>query len=160
MSDFDAFIDRVLSAEGGLVDDPRDPGGLTKFGISKRAYPSVDIRNLTREAAIAIYRADFWSRVQGDKLPRAIAFQALDAAVNHGIGNAVRWLQRAAKVADDGVIGPMTLAAIGRADPADLVLLFNAERLAFYTKLTTFDAFGRGWINRVAANLKFAAEDN
>lgn len=157
---FDAFIDRVLSHEGGLVDDPRDPGGLTKYGIAKRSYPHLDIRSLTRAQAIDIYRRDFWDRVQGDKLPKQFAFQALDAAVNHGIGNAVRWMQRAAGVADDGVIGPLTLAAISRADPADLVLLFNAERLAFYTKLTTFDAFGRGWVNRVAGNLRHAAGDN
>lgn len=160
MSAFDGFIGRVLSHEGGYVNDPRDPGGETKFGIAKRSYPSVDIKGLTRDAAIEIYRRDFWARVQGDKLPRAVAFQALDAAVNHGIGNAVRWLQRAAGVADDGVIGPMTLAALGRAEPADLVLRFNAERLRFYAKLKTFDTFGRGWINRVAGNLDFAAEDN
>lgn len=157
---FDAFIDRVLSHEGGYVNDPRDPGGETNFGIAKRSYPSVDIKGLTRDAAIAIYRRDFWSRVQGDKLPRAFAFQALDAAVNHGIGNAVRWMQRAAGVADDGIIGPLTLAAVGRADPADLVLKFNAERLRFYAKLSTFDAFGRGWVNRVAGNLDYAAGDN
>lgn len=157
---FDAFIDRVLTHEGGYVNDARDPGGETKFGIAKRSYPNIDIKALTREQAISIYRRDFWDRVQGDKLPRAFAFQVLDAAVNHGIGNAVRWMQRAAGVADDGVIGPMTLAAVSRADPADLVLLFNAERLAFYTKLSTFDAFGRGWINRVAGNLRHAAGDN
>jgi lysozyme family protein len=160
MSAFDDFIGRVLSSEGGYVNDLQDPGGETKFGISKRSYPHIDIRNLSRESAVAIYRHDFWDRVQGDKLPRAFAFQALDAAVNHGIGNAVRWMQRAAGVADDGVVGPLTLAAVGRADPADLVLLFNAERLAFYTKLSTFDVFGRGWINRVAGNLRHAAGDN
>jgi lysozyme family protein len=157
---FDAFIDRVLSHEGGYVNDPRDPGGETKFGIAKRSYPAVDIRNLTRADAIAIYERDFWRRVQGDKLPRAFAFQALDAAVNHGIGNAVRWMQRAAGAADDGVIGPLTLAAVNRANPADLVLRFNAERLRFYAKLSTFDAFGRGWVNRVAGNLDYAAGDN
>lgn len=160
MSAFDDFIGRVLSHEGGYVCDPRDPGGETRFGIAKRSYPHVDVKGLTRDQAIAIYRRDFWDRVQGDKLPRAFAFQALDAAVNHGIGNAVRWMQRAAGVADDGVIGPMTLAAVGRTDPADLVLHFNAERLRFYAKLSTFDAFGRGWINRVAGNLDFAAGDN
>jgi len=160
MSAFDTFIARVLTHEGGYVNDPRDPGGETKFGIAKRSYPAVDIKGLTREAAIEIYRRDFWNRVQGDKLPRNFAFQALDAAVNHGIGNAVRWMQRAAGVADDGIVGPVTLAAVGRADPADLVLHFNAERLRFYAKLGAFDAFGRGWVRRVADNLAFAAEDN
>lgn len=160
MTMFLDLIDRVLSHEGGYVNNPRDPGGETKFGISKRSYPAVDIKALTRPQAIAIYERDFWQRVQGDKLPRPFVFQALDAAVNHGIGNAVRWMQRAAGVADDGYIGPMTLAAVGRAEPADLVLLFNAERLEFYAKLGTFDVFGRGWINRTAGNLRHAAQDN
>ena len=160
MNTFDDYINRVLSHEGGYINNPDDPGGETKFGIAKRSYPNVDIKNLTREGAIEIYRRDFWQRVQGDLLPRQFAFQAIDAAVNHGIGNAVRWMQRAAGVADDGFIGPMTIAAIKRADPADLVLNFNAERLEFYAKLTTFDAFGRGWTRRVAGNLRFAAQDN
>ncbi len=160
MSTFLALIDRVLSHEGGYVNNPRDPGGETKYGIAKRSYPGVDIKALTRQDAIAIYERDFWRRVQGDKLPRPFAFQALDAAVNHGIGNAVRWMQRAAGVADDGVIGPVTLAAVARQEPADLVLNFNAERLEFYAKLQTFDHFGRGWTRRVAANLRYAAQDN
>jgi lysozyme family protein len=157
---FEILIDRVLSNEGGYVNNPADPGGETRFGIAKRSYPSVDIKNLTREAAIEIYRTDFWGRVQGEKLPPSFAFQALDAAVNHGIGNSVRWMQRAAGVADDGNIGPMTLAAIDRSETPDLVLNFNAERLEFYAKLTTFDTFGRGWTRRIAANLRYAAQDN
>ena len=160
MTLFDQLIDRVLSHEGGYVSDARDPGGETQWGISKRSYPGVDIRSLTRDGAISIYRRDFWNAVHGDKLPRAFVFQALDAAVNHGIGNAVRWMQRAAGVADDGLIGPITLAAVARADVADLVLLFTAERLEFYGKLKTFDTFGRGWTRRVASNLRFAARDN
>ena len=160
MKAFDLLVERVLSHEGGYVNDPRDPGQETRWGISKRAYPQVDIRNLTRAQAVDIYRRDFWQRVRGDELPREFAFQALDAAVNHGIGNAVRWMQRAAGVADDGVIGPITLAAVQRAQPADLVLRFNAERLRFYAKLTTFATFGRGWVNRVAGNLEHAAADN
>lgn len=156
---FERFIERVLAHEGGYSLDPRDPGGETKFGISKRSYPDLDIKALTREAAVDIYRRDFWVRVHGDELPRQFAFQALDAAVNHGIGNAVRWMQRAANVADDGAIGPVTLAAIRRAEPAELVLRFNSQRLRFYTKLQSFYAFGRGWVNRVAENLDFAAED-
>ncbi len=160
MSMFLDLIDRVLSHEGGYSNDPRDPGGETKFGISKRSYPAVDIKALTRPQAIAIYERDFWQRVQGDKLPRPFVFQALDAAVNHGIGNAVRWMQRAAGVADDGIIGPLTMAAVARREPADLVLLFNAERLEFYAMLGKFDVYGRGWVNRTAGNLRYAAQDN
>ena len=121
---------------------------------------ALDDYNNGGSQAVDIYRRDFWQRVRGDELPREFAFQALDAAVNHGIGNAVRWMQRAAGVADDGVIGPVTLAAVQRAQPADLVLRFNAERLRFYAKLTTFGTFGRGWVNRVAGNLDHAAADN
>lgn len=160
MTTFRDLIDRVLSHEGGYVNHPDDPGGETKFGITKRTYPMLDIKGLTREDAIALYERDFWRRVQGDKLPRPFAFQALDAAVNHGIGNSVRWMQRAAGVADDGHIGPLTLAAVARAEPSDLVLNFNAERLEFYAKLGTFRTFGPGWVNRVAGNLRYAAQDN
>ena len=159
MDTFAQMIERVLGHEGGYVNNPADPGGETQWGIAKRSYPHLDIRKLTRAEAIEIYRRDFWLRVQGDKLHPAVAYQALDAAVNHGIGNAVRWLQRAAGVADDGLIGPLTIAALARYEPSDLVLLFNAERLAFYTKLSTWPTFGRGWINRVAGNLRYGAAD-
>lgn len=160
MSQFNEIINRVLAHEGGYVNDSRDPGGETQWGISKRSYPHLNIRALTRADAVEIYRKDFWQRVQGDQLPRAFAFQALDAAVNHGIGNAARWIQRAAGVADDGVIGPRTMAAVASKEPTDLVLLFNAERLEFYAKLGTFDTFGKGWTRRVAGNLRYAAQDN
>lgn len=157
---FDKFIERVLAHEGGYINHPADPGGETNWGITKRTYPHLNIRTLTRDHAKAIYRRDFWDRVKGDMLPPVVAFHALDAAVNHGIGNSVRWLQRAAKAADDGIIGPHTLNAIACTDPNDIVLLFNAERLEFYAKLSTFNAFGRGWVRRVAGNLRHAADDN
>lgn len=157
---FDNFIVRVLGHEGGYVNDPRDPGGETKWGISKRSYPALNIKALTRDQAIAIYDRDFWARAQCDKLPAAIAFQLLDAAVNHGMGNPIRWLQRAAGVAADGNIGPVTLAAVRKADQNDLLLRFNAERLEFYADLQKFKDFGRGWIRRVAGNLRLASGDN
>lgn len=160
MDFFDTIIDRVLKNEGGYVNNPKDPGGETNFGIAKRSYPSVNIKSLTRDDAVAIYRRDFWNAISGDKLPRQFAFQALDAAVNHGISNAIRWTQRAAGVADDGVFGPVTLAAIKAADPADLVLNFLAVRLDFYTRLARWDTFGAGWVRRVAENMRYAAGDN
>lgn len=169
---FDKLVDRVLSHEGNYTANPKDDGNWTggrqgvgklkgtKFGISAAAYPNLDIKNLTRAQAIEIYRNDFWLRVQGPKLPEEFAFQALDAAVNSGIGNSVRWMQRAVGVADDGIFGKVTLAAVSKFDPADLVLLFNAERLEFITKTKRFDEFGRGWVNRIAQNLRHAAVDN
>lgn len=159
-SRFNTFIDRVLSHEGGYVFDKRDPGGETNWGISKRSYPAVDIKRLTRAQAVEIYRRDFWLAQQCDKLPPAIAFQLLDAGINHGPGNAIRWLQAAAGTAQDGALGPLTLAAVRRADQNDLLLRFNAARLDFYASLSTFATFGRGWVRRVAANLRHASGDN
>lgn len=156
---FAKVIDRVLAHEGGYVNHPSDPGGETNWGISKRAYPKVDIKNLTRVQAIAIYRRDYWDRVHGDSLPAAAAFQVFDAAVNHGVGRAIQWLQEAVGAAPDGVIGPATLAAINRTSAADLVLRFNALRLEFYANLNTFKDFGKGWTRRVAGNLRIASED-
>lgn len=160
MDRFDSFIDRLLAHEGGYTAGKGDPGGETNWGISKRSYPNVNIRGLTRPQAIAIYRRDFWDRSKADKLAPAVGFQLLDAAVNSGIGQATRWLQKAVGVADDGVIGPITLAAIAKADHNDLVMRFLAERLDFMTRLGGWERFGRGWARRIAQNLRYGAQDN
>jgi lysozyme family protein len=99
---YDEAFDRLIGHEGGYVNDPKDPGGETNWGISKRAYPQLDIRALTRDDARRIYRADFWDRVHGDEMYDGVAFQTFDFAVNSGIETAVRYLQRACGVADDG----------------------------------------------------------
>jgi lysozyme family protein len=156
---FDQAFDRLISNEGGYVNDPRDPGGETKFGISKRSYPAVDIRNLSREQAKQIYKRDFWERGGMDQYDPAIAFQVFDAAVNHGIETAVRLLQRAAGVADDGHIGPVTIAAVKARPVTDMLMRFIAQRIRFWTRLSTWDRFGKGWANRAADDLDFAAED-
>lgn len=152
---FDHAFDLLISHEGGYVFDPRDPGGETKFGISKRAYPNVDIRNLTLADAKAIYKRDYWDRAQCDRLPPDLAFDLFDAAVNSGIGQAIRWLQRSVGVADDGSVGPLTLAAIQRLDDTSAIRArFNGHRLDFMTRLSTWDVFGKGWARRVAGNLQ------
>jgi lysozyme family protein len=138
------------------VSDQRDPGGETKFGVSKRSYPDLDIKSLTIEQAKAIYKRDYWDRAHCDSLHPIIAFQVFDAAVNGGIGQSIRFLQKAVGVADDGVIGPLTLAAIQRRETAELIARFNAERLEFMTKLSTWEIFSKGWARRIASNLKEA----
>ncbi|MEJ7746337.1 MAG: glycosyl hydrolase 108 family protein, partial [Luteimonas sp.] len=160
---FEVAIERLLTHEGGLTLDSKDRGNWTsgvigvgklrgtKYGVSAMSYPTVDIARLTIDQAKAIYRRDCWDAVKGDELPPAVAFQAFDVAVNHGTDQAVRWLQRAAGVADDGVFGSVTLGAIKCACAADLILKFNSERLLFYTNLSTFGTFGKGWVRRVAA---------
>jgi len=157
---FDQAFDRLIANEGGYVNLAADPGGETKFGISKRSYPDVDIKNLTRDQAKAIYLKDFWLAGSMDQLPGALAFQCFDTAVNHGIRAALKMLQRAAGVKDDGVIGPVSLAAINATSITDMLMRFIAFRIKFWTSLPTWPSFGRGWANRAADNLLFAAEDS
>lgn len=150
---FDETFTKLIAHEGGEVNDPRDPGGHTKYGISKRAYPDVDIASLTLEQAREIYLRDYWLRARCDQLPPAVAFQVFDTAVNSGIGQSIRFLQRAVGVADDGNVGPLTIAAVKRMDPEAVASRFNGHRLDFMTRLSTWDVFGRGWARRVAKNL-------
>lgn len=173
MSDnFTIAIDRLIGHEGGYSDNRNDPGNWTggrvgvgelkgtKFGIAANTYPTLDIKNLTRDQAVAIYRRDFWDSIRGDGLTLEVGFQLLDGAVNSGITQAVRWLQRAVGVADDGLIGPVSQAAFKAADQNDAVLLFNAERLEFMTRLSNWPDAGKGWARRIAANLRYGAQDN
>jgi len=156
---FDEACDRVLGHEAGYVNDPADPGGETKWGISKRSYPQVNIAALTRDEAKAIYQRDFWTRVHADTLPGSVAYQLFDFAVNSGIETAVRAVQRALDVADDGHWGPISQAAAARTSESDLVLGLNAERLDFMTRLRNWPHAGKGWARRIASNLRYGARD-
>lgn len=158
--EFHVAINRVLGHEGGYVNDPSDPGGETKWGISKRSYPHLNIERLTRDEAIHLYKVDFWNKVHTDVLPDALDFQLLDSAVNSGIDQSIRFLQRALDVADDGRFGPVSKAALAAADPNDVLLLFLAERLEFMTKLKNWDNASRGWARRIARNMRYGAKDN
>jgi lysozyme family protein len=166
MSDFDWIFDFVVASEGGFTDNPADPGNWTsgrvgsgicrgtKFGISAAAHSDLNIENLTRDEAKVVYQREYWDRVDGDQLPASIALLVFDAAVNNGIGRAVRWLQQAASVAQDGVIGPKTLQAIDHlvARPggsAELCAEFLARRLTFMTSLAAWKSFGLGWSRRL-----------
>ncbi len=156
---FNEAFERLIGHEGGYVNDPNDPGGETNWGISKRSYPSVDIRNLTREGAKEIYRRDFWECVQG--VPSSVKFQVFDAAVNSGISAAIRMLQRAVGVADDGLWGPYSEGTANTMAESDLLMLFIAERAEFFTKLKNWPHHGKGWIRtRIVGNLRYAARDN
>ncbi len=150
---FDECFEKLIGHEGGYVNDPRDPGGETKFGISKRAHPSLDIGSLTLDDAKKLYKRDYWERAQCDRLHPNLAFQVFDGAVNSGIGNSIRWLQEASGVAVDGVVGPLTLRKVGDMEPSIIIARYNGVRLKFMASLSTFDVFGRGWARRIAANL-------
>jgi lysozyme family protein len=169
---FDQAFDRLIGHEAGFSDDPRDPGNWTggrvnvgvckgtKFGIAANTYPDLDIRNLTLDQAKAIYYRDWWQKIGADEMDAAIVFQMWDFAVNAGMDTAKRALQRAVKVADDGKIGERTIAAVKGASVTDVLMRFNSQRLRFYTSLSGWSTFGKGWTNRVAGNLDYAAEDS
>lgn len=158
MIDFDTAFARLLGNEGGYCDVPGDPGGETNWGISKRSYPSVDIKALTRDQAKEIYRRDFWEPL--GNAPGAIKFQVFDFAVNSGMQTAIRKLQAAIGVADDGHWGPMSAAALATMDINDVLMRFIAQRLRFWASLSTWPKFGKGWTVRAAMQLEYATEDN
>ena len=135
MSAFDRALALVLRHEGGLVDDPNDPGGLTNFGISQRAYPDLDIRNLKVADAANIYRTGYWDAIKGDQLPDGLAICVFDAAVNMGTDKAIRLLQKACSVQVDGILGPNTLRTAGRLP--DAVARFSADRAIAYTGINS-----------------------
>lgn len=169
--EFLTAFDRLIGHEGGWSEDRRDPGNWTggrvgvgqlrgtKYGIAANTYPHLDIRNLTLDQAREIYWTDWWLKAGGDELDPAIVYQMWDFAVNAGMGSARRLLQRAARVADDGKIGPMTIAAVKAMSVTDVLMRFAAARLRFYTSLSTWPTYGKGWTNRVAAQLDYAADD-
>lgn len=162
MSNFDRAFTALLGNEGGYSNQPDDPGGETMWGITltvARANGYVGrMQEMPAEIAKTIYRKNYWLP-QFDDLPYAIAFQVFDGAVNSGIGQSVRWLQRAVNVADDGQLGPVTMAAVKAADPLKAAVRYNARRLQFMRRLTNWPASGRGWAGRIADNLELAAKD-
>lgn len=152
MNDFKKAVEFVLKHEGYYSNDSKDPGGETKFGISKRAYPSVDIKNLTRDDAIAIYYRDYWEALP-KRLPECVHSALFDCAVNTGISRAIKLLQGALKVKPDGVWGEKSNVALAKLSANEVLLRFSTERIMFYSALSTFNRFGKGWINRVVASL-------
>ncbi|OZI20494.1 hypothetical protein CAL26_23660 [Bordetella genomosp. 9] len=159
MVDFRTAIERVLGHEGGYVNDPRDPGGETKWGISKRSYPHLDIKNLSRDQAIEIYERDFWLKIHADELYDGIAYQGLDYAINSGIRQAILGLQQALGVPADGVWGPVTRAAALSMPEGPQIMRYVAQRIDFMRTRSTFSYFGSGWMARMADNLRYGAQD-
>ena len=160
---FQKSLKRVLKHEGGYVNPPSDPGGETNFGITKSTARSYgyhgSMRTIPMTVVEKIYKSQYWDAMSCENFDFALAYQLFDAAVNHGLLNARKILQRTIKVKDDGIIGAVSLAAIRQLDTADLVQMFNAERISFYTRISTFPTFGRGWMNRMVDNLRYAVED-
>jgi len=155
---FDQVVEFTLRHEGGLTQDPLDPGGLTNFGISQRAFPDLDVAALTREEAIEIYRAHYWRPLRCDELPAQVAILLFECGVNQGVPTATRLLQLAVGVRADGRIGPATLEAVRRHPHDDLAAELCARRALEYAKLPPFrlDRYGFGWMRRLMECYRFA----
>lgn len=157
-ANFEACLKKLLAHEGGFVDHPRDPGGMTNLGITKSVWEEwvghpVDektMRKLTPETVAPLYKRKYWDKVCGDDLPAGVDYCVFDAAVNSGPGRAVKWLQQAVGATPDGALGPKTLAAVKAADPETVIAKYNATRLEFLQGLATWGVFGKGWGRRVA----------
>ncbi len=152
--DFDKAFEKLLGHEGDFSDHAADPGGQTRFGVTEavareNGYTG-DMRELPVDLAKRIYRQRYWDAVRADDLPAPVRYPVFDAAVNSGPGQAVRWLQRALGVADDGRIGPVTLAAARVANGEALKAAILAQRLRFMTQLSNWPSFSRGWARRIA----------
>jgi len=151
MSHFDKAVIEVLKHEGGYVNHPSDPAGETNFGITKRNYHRLDIKALTREAAIDIYRADYWLMIY-DALSYPIAAKVFDMAVNMGKVQAHKILQRAVGVFADGIIGPKTVAAANGLSDAGVLDAITIEQKKVYAAIVnhrpTSAVFMAGWNHR------------
>lgn len=151
---FRPIVATVLEHEGGYVNDPKDPGGETKYGISKRAFPREDIKNLTKERAVELYYTHYWVPARCSELPARLQPIHFDSAVNCGVVQAVRILQLAAGVKDDGVFGPHTRQAAQDVTVAEYV----QQRLAYHDRIIArnpaLERFRRGWTRRINSYLK------
>ena len=169
---FDQAFERLIGHEGKFTNDRQDRGNWTtgvigkgelkgtKYGISAMTYPDLDIKSLSLQQAKKIYKRDWWDKINADQIDSALVFQVWDFAINAGMGTAKRKLQLAVGVLDDGIIGNLTIQAINKAELNDILLKFNAERLKYYTSLSTWPRYGKGWTLRVAGQLHYAAVDN
>jgi len=147
----------VLKHEGGYVNNPRDPGGMTNLGVTKKVWEEFvgrevderEMRALTPDVVKPLYKKNYWDKIKGDQLPSGVDYAAYDLAVNSGTGRAAKYLQRIAGVPDDGVIGPKSMEAILACDPEQTVDAICDMRLDFLQRLPTWNTFGKGWGRRV-----------
>lgn len=155
MADFETAVTKTIRREGGdqFTEDPDDPGGATRYGISKRAHPEVDPKNLSLEGAKAIYRKDYWDPLQGDAVTsQLLAELVFDSAVNMGVGQAIKLAQIAAGLEPTGTLDAGTLQAMNEADPtsfaAAYVLAKITRYLALVKKNRKLEKYFYGWVRR------------
>ena len=158
---FSEALEVILHHEGGYVNHPKDPGGMTNMGVTKRVYEEHvrygvsehTMQNLTKEDVEPIYKKNYWDRVKGDDLPEGLDLCIFDFAVNAGPGRAAKFIQRLVNTTVDGGIGPNTLKCIDdhvkHYGVSTTIDQYQSERQNYYESLSTFETFGRGWTRRV-----------
>ena len=166
LNNWEKSLALVLKSEGGYVNNPADPGGMTNLGVTKNVWEEwvghpVDEKimlGLTPERVAPLYKRKYWDACNCDNLPLGIDYLVFDFAVNAGVGRSAKTLQTAIGCVPDGAIGPNTMAAINKAEPKSLIDKFSTAKTNFYQSLKTFSVFGKGWLRRVDETKKNALE--
>ena len=163
-SNYDKCLETILHHEGGYVNHPKDPGGETNLGVTKRVYlehgGTKDMKELTVEDVAPIYKKGYWDKMKGDELPNGLDLCVFDFGVNAGPGRAAKYLQTMIGTVADGGIGPNTLAKLKEYVDANgiekCIKDYQNARQGYYEKLSTFDTFGKGWTRRVDETTELA----
>ena len=155
---FDKCLQLVLKHEGGYVNHPNDPGGMTNYGVTKKVYEKylgkevteTDMKDMSLEHVGEIYKKKYWDKVRGDDLPSGLDWAVFDFAVNAGVSRAAKVLQGFIATSVDGVIGSGTLKAIDNYPTSlkGVIEVYTAQRSSFYRSLKNYDTFGKGWDRR------------
>ena len=161
---FDEALKTILKHEGGFVNHPKDPGGETNLGVTRKVWEQWigkpagkdAMKKLTVADVMPLYKKLYWDRVRGDELPSGVDWAVFDWAVNSGTGRAAKALQRVVGVEADGAIGAATVAAVKKMDAGIVIKKVALMRENFYRNLPTFGTFGRGWLRRNAETLEVA----
>jgi len=159
-ANFESCLKALLAPgrEGGFVNHPADPGGMTNMGVTRanwsawigREASEKEMRALTVDKVAPFYKRKYWDKIEGDSLPAGVDHTVFDFAVNSGPGRAAKMLQAILKVPADGAIGPKTLTALAAVDGVKFIEQYNDERQRFLESLLTFNMFGKGWSRRVS----------
>ena len=163
---FDTCFELLLMHEGGFVNHPKDPGGMTNLGVTRRALEkwlgsSVSeekMRGLTPELVKPFYRSEYWNKIKGDDLPLGVDWSVFDWAVNSGNSRPVKALQHIIGATEDGILGSRTLKQLNKFDPSDVIVRMYSVRKQFYNNLAGFQTFGRGWARRNEETMHQALE--
>jgi len=160
LANWDKSFDYLIDSEGGFVNDPNDPGGMTNLGITKKVWEAwigheVDeaaMRALTHDDVKPLYKKEYWDAVRADELPSGIDYLCFDFAVNSGVNRAIVILQQSIDVIVDGHLGPITISKVNKIyqeNPENLIEKYSDNKETFYKSLKNFPIYGKGWLNRV-----------